>query len=295
MTILGSRLFSTGELALYNGNFFDEITQTTISQTRSNVMAAEFDEVTLGGVVDGVVKREWSNGNLSVGGFFSETTDAPTNFPPVFPTLTLVASNKTPVLGSTGQTIFPALGWTSIVSATADDASIEVRLPFTITFNNTQYNSYFPSSNFYITFGAGFGAFIVSASNPAANKIFFAGADNSWQRVSTLMHPDYHRLRFEGTASTAGSPGTPNMVYELTFFNPNRTSNEIWIELLVGIQARTGAISGIYSSSALLPGGQIIVGNTAVTANTSYVFVGNSTGQSWTVYSGQHVGNLGAY
>ena len=97
----------------------------------------------------------------------------------------LQLGTKAPVLGAAGQSPFPASGWTSIVSATDDDTFTSVSLPFTWTYNNTGYTSFFPNSNFYITFGSGSAQYSsLSASSPALNKIYFAGADNSWQRVS---------------------------------------------------------------------------------------------------------------
>jgi hypothetical protein len=205
---------------------------------------------------------------------------------------TLSVGTKAPVLGAAGQSPFPATNWTSIVSASADDANISVALPFTWTYNNTGYTAFFPGSNFYITFGSGANDYSgLSATVPAVNKIFFAGADNSWQRLSTFTSgTDYKRLRFEGTAATSGTPGSPNMVYELTFFNPTLTGSVPWIELLFGNQSRVGGISGLYSSSAILTGGSFIASNVNVAANQSYVMVGNATGTSWTVYTGYSVG-----
>ena len=212
---------------------------------------------------------------------------------------TLEVGTKAPVLGAGAQSPFPASGWTSLVSATADDANTVVSLPFTWTYNSTGYTNFFPNSNYYVTFGSGSTVFNgLSASNPALNKIFFAGTDNSWQRVSTIASgTDYRRLRWEGTASTSGTPGSPNMVYELTFFNPSLTAGNPWLELLVGVQARgnnnVGVISGLYSSTAKLTGGDLGPSNRGVTANQSYVMVGNSTGTSWTVYTGYNVGGTG--
>jgi hypothetical protein len=82
------------------------------------------------------------------------------------------------------------------------------------------------------------------------------------------------------------------MVYELTFFNPTQSGGSTLIELLVGSQARGTAstISGIYSSTAKLAGGDLGPTNQGVAANQSYVLVGNSTGTTWTVYTAYHVG-----
>jgi len=218
---------------------------------------------------------------------------------PITGVYTLETGTKAPVLGAGAQSPFPASGWTSIISVSGDDANTVVSLPFTWTYNNTGYTNFFPNSNYYVTFGLGSTVFnSLSESNPALNKIFFAGADNSWQRVSTIVSgTDYRRLRWEGRASTSGTPGIPNMVYELTFFNPSLTGGNPWLELLVGVQARgnntVGVISGLYGQAAKLTGGDLGPSNRGVTANQSYVMVGNSTGTSWTVYTGYNVGGTG--
>ena len=219
--------------------------------------------------------------------------------PPAPAVYTIETGTKAPVLGAGAQSPFPASSWTSIISSTGDDANTNVSLPFTWPYNANNYTSFFPNSNYYVTFGSGSSVFsALSASNPALNKIFFAAADNSWQRVSSFTSgTDYKRLRWEGTSSTTGTPGSPNMVYELTFFNPSLTGGNPWLELLVGVQARgnnnVGVISGLYSSSAKLTGGDLGPSNRGVTANQSYVMVGNSTGTSWNVYTGYYVGGTG--
>lgn len=213
---------------------------------------------------------------------------------------TLNTGTKAPVLGIVGQSPFPATGWTSIISASGDDDNRQVTLPFTWTYNSNNYTSFYAASNFYVTFGAGSNVFNgITASNPALDKILFAAADNSWQRVSSnTSGTDYKRLRFEGTSSTSGTPGAPNMVYELTFFNPSLTGGVPWVELLVGIQARgnnnASVLSGLYSASAKLTGGDLgPFPNRGVSANQSYVMVGNASGTSWTVYTGYYVANTG--
>jgi len=239
-------------------------------------------------------------GGITIGGGISFTSDGVVaNVSNVIGYYTITLGTKTPVLGNTGQSPFPANGWTSIISASGDDANTVVSLPFTWKYNNTDYNSFYPNSNYYVTFGSGSTQFnALSASNPAFNKIFFAGADNSWQRVSRISSgTDYLRLRWEGTNATSGTPGSPNMVYELTFFNPVNTNNQPVIELLIGAQARGNAnpsvISGLYSANTKLTGGDLGPSNRGVTANQSYILIGNSTGTSWNVYTGYHLANTG--
>jgi hypothetical protein len=209
---------------------------------------------------------------------------------------TLVQGNKLPTFGATGQSPFPATGWTSLVSVSADDTFTTVNIPFTFVYNNTNYTTYYPNSNTYITFGAGSTLYnSLSATSPANNKIYIAAKDNSWQRVSSTQSTSFHRLRWEGTSTTTGVVGNPNMVYELTLFNPTFTGGVPWIELLVGTQASgtnsVSVISGLYSTSAKLTGGDLgPYPNRGVSPLTSYVMIGNTAGTSWTVYTGYYVG-----
>lgn len=205
----------------------------------------------------------------------------------------LVSGAKLPTLGARGQTTYPASGWTAIASP-GDDASVDVTLPFTWRYNSIGYTIVSPNSNFYITFGTGSTVFSALANNnPGLNKIFFAGADNSWQRVSRISSgTDYLRIRWEGSAATSGVVGNPNMVYELTFFNPANTGNTSVFELLVGVQNRanvTGTISGICSNTAQLTGGSFTPTNRGVAQFQSYVGVGGANGASWTVYTGHYI------
>lgn len=205
----------------------------------------------------------------------------------------LVSGAKLPVFGARGQTTYPASGWTAIASP-GDDASVDVTLPFTWRYNSVGYTIVSPNSNFYITFGTGSTVFSgLANNNPGLNKIFFAGADNSWQRVSRIASgTDYLRIRWEGSAATSGPVGNPNMVYELTFFNPANTGNTSVFELLVGVQNRAnvvGTISGICSNTAQLTGGSFTPTNRGVAQFQSYVGVGDANGATWTVYTGHYV------
>lgn len=217
--------------------------------------------------------------------------------PPPPPGYTITLGTKAPVLGSGGQVTFPAPGWEGLVASSEDDSFRNILFPFTWNFNGTAYSNFYPGSNTYITFGAGSTLYYsLSESSPPHDKIHIAARDNSWQRVSvTTSDTDYIRLRYEGTPGTGGTPGTPGIVYEITFFNPALTGGVPWFELLVGVQNRgtTGAISGIYGPSSLLPGGGLGPVNQGVSPGESYVCVGNTLGTLWTVYTGYHVANTG--
>jgi hypothetical protein len=71
MSYLVHRLTSTGDLILYEGSL-DEISSSNIKISDTATTSAEFDEVSLNGALNGVVKKEYSNGNLSIAGTFNE-------------------------------------------------------------------------------------------------------------------------------------------------------------------------------------------------------------------------------
>jgi hypothetical protein len=189
---------------------------------------------------------------------------------------------RSPLLGVNGATSFPAVGWTSLQNSSADDAFVTVPLPFTFYLANTGYTSTFVGSNSYLTFGSGSGNYSgLSASNPAFPKLMFGAADNSYQRVSYIsFSTNYTRIRYEGTASTGGTVGSPNIVVEITLFNPtNVLSGNNMIEMLVGTHSRTAGVSLIANASSQYAA-------ITLTANNSYVLIGNATGTAWTTYSG---------
>lgn len=193
---------------------------------------------------------------------------------------------RLPLLGVNGATSFPASGWTSLQNSSADDAFVTVPLPFTFYLGGTGYTSTFVGSNSYLTFGSGTNVYSgLSATNPALPKVMFGAADNSYQRVSYIsISTDYTRIRYEGTATTSGTVGSPNIVVELTLFNPLRVlGGNNMIELLLGQHGR--------------PTGSRFIGNASssyasidpLTPNYSYVLIGNALGTAWTTYNGHKV------
>jgi hypothetical protein len=69
MTV-ASRLTSTG--TLFISGEFDEVTGAVIKLTTATYFAAEFDEITLNPLTNGITKRETSTGTLMVAGEFNE-------------------------------------------------------------------------------------------------------------------------------------------------------------------------------------------------------------------------------
>lgn len=212
-----------------------------------------------------------------------------------FVTFNRVSGNAAPTEGSGGGSYPPAstrtTSWVGLQNASADDAFLTINLPFNFWMAGTGYTQCFLGSNSYLTFGGGSTAYsALSASNPAFPKLMFGSADNSYQRVS--MYTDFLsrfvRIRYEGTASTSGTVGSPNIVAEITLINPQNSTvftTTQFIEVRFGVHSRgfsAGGLGMVASASAAYVNYQVL-------ANTSYVFEGNSTGTSWSVFGGQYV------
>ena len=121
-------------------------------------------------------------------------------------------------------------------------------------------------------------------SNPPLPKFFLGAADNSYQRVSYVFSgTNYVRIRYEGTASTSGTVGAPNIVYEVTHFNPSLFGGNNVIEVLVGKHSRvSGGLFGSANTTTYYVSGTIA-------ANQSYVFDGTATGNNHTLYTGYYI------
>ena len=195
----------------------------------------------------------------------------------------IVAGTKAPTFGAGGGA-YPPSGWTGIQNANVDDAFLTINLPFTFYIAGSGYTTTYMGSNSYITFGSGSTVFnSLSASNPPYPKFHFGSGDNSYQRVSRFASgTDYQRIRYEGTAGTGGIVGSPNIVLEITLFNPSVTRGKNVLELLVGNHGRINGTRMVASATTQYA-------TYTLSANQSYVFEGNSNGTSWTIYTGYNV------
>ena len=143
------------------------------------------------------------------------------------------------------------LGSASLTSSTTptvgnnDDGYWTLALPFNITFLGNSYSTIYVGTNHYVTFGSGSTIYSgLGAATPNLPKIMWVCDDNSVQRVyygveGTAPTRTY-RVRLEGTASTGGTVGSPNMVNEFVFYEA--TPNQI--DLQLGTNARKSAGGG---------------------------------------------------
>ena len=124
-----------------------------------------------------------------------------------------------------------------------DDGYWPVSLPWDISFLGTTYNIVYIGTNTYVTFGEGSVVYSsLTASNPPYPKIMMTSADNSCQRfygqtngvVSGTAPNRTFTIRWEGTNAIGGTSGSPNMVYEMKFYETNNTQ----IDIHMGVNAR---------------------------------------------------------
>lgn len=188
---------------------------------------------------------------------------------PVTPTdtgVTGIASNTTQLLGTSSFNALPntgkrittssgvgtvtsisssLLGAASLTSSTLptvgtnDDGYWALTLPFNIQFIGITTNIIYPGTNSYITFGGGSSAYSsLGFANPNLSKIMISSADNSCQRIyygTEGVAPNRtYRIRYEGTNNFLGSLGSPNMVYEATFYENSPSQ----IDIQIGSNAR---------------------------------------------------------
>jgi len=229
-----------------------------------------------------------NNKDLRVYNYFDELTGvSDVTPPPPAATYSIVAGTKLPVYGTGGGTYPPTGSWTGIQNASVDDNFLTINLPFTFYIAGSGYTTTYMGSNTYLTFSAGASEYgnlgALGATRPPVPKFHFGAADNSYQRVSRFAFgSDYQRIRYEGTAATSGAVGSPNIVLEITLFNPSVTGGNNVLELLVGNHSRLTGARMVASATTQYA-------TYTLSQNQSYVFEGNGDGTSWTIYSGYNV------
>jgi hypothetical protein len=141
---------------------------------------------------------------------------------------------------------------TAPTSGNNDDGFWQINLDFPISYLGNAYNAVYVGTNTYLTFTAGSNAYIsLGPSTPNLPKIMWSCEDNSVQRIyygAEGVAPNRtYRIRVEGTASTGGTIGSPNMVCEYVFYEA--TPNQI--DLQTGVNGRKVTSSGSFSTEQL--------------------------------------------
>ncbi|MBY0553602.1 hypothetical protein K2P97_03680 [bacterium] len=221
--------------------------------------------------------------------------------------LTPCKASYCPTPSPTVATLQGIAGMTQIISTSADDANIGVTLPFNFAINSISSRSWFVGSNTFITRDTGSNVCgppcsqpVISGSNPALNKFMLGANDNSYQRVYFISGTNYFRIRYEGTAATSGTPGSPNIVYEFTFYRPDGFGNQYAVVVFGTHNRATGAFgvantaSYYVDNTSTTPGANVAAGpGPGITANTSYLFSSNNGGISWTLQQGWSITGTG--
>lgn len=191
-----------------------------------------------------------------------------------------------PMIESSSDSLLGSSGMIQVVNGSADDSNFQITLPFDFYLAGATYTNWYVVSNTYITAGTPSSNYSgLNAGNPAIPKILLGAADNSYQQAFTQTGANYFRVRYEGTASTGGTVGAPNIVYELTFFKP--TDTEQLIQVTFGTHARNTGAFGIASATTYYQSAP------AITADSSYVLLGNLDGTSWVIHANSKVTGYG--
>lgn len=141
-----------------------------------------------------------------------------------------------------------------------DDGYLEIPLPWMFIYNGSAFGEVFIGTNSYLTLGAGSTVYSgINEQNPPVNKICVSAADNSVQVIySETQGVAPNRtfiIRVQGTASTSGILGSPNMEWEWHFFENNTTTVELHISLnaritTVGVTAPVNTTDTAFSGTS---------------------------------------------
>lgn len=200
----------------------------------------------------------------------------------------VVFSTKTPELGSGGASPWPPSGWATDVNWNSYGYGIGHYLPFYFQFLNYSGNNYIVYCNNGMISNTAYNLCNQTSYSTAYPAKYSIGANMmSCQRMAHKTGPNnsYYKIRFEGTYNnTSGTPGLPNVVVEVTFFNPNITGDNAVMEIVTGTFPGN---TGLYVDD----GGMDVVQwikNAPLESNQSYVIYSNYYGTSPFLYSGSY-------
>lgn len=198
-----------------------------------------------------------------------------------------VSGTAAPVLGATQVTptsTATSNGWSLLFNNTDDEGSTASgSFGFTFTLNNVAYTSCYITSNEYLTFGSDSVVYLsLSASTPSVPKLHIGSDDFSYQRIYTKSAAGLFRIRWEGNSAYDASAGSSNRFLEVTFYEPVSSGKQF-------VEIRTGAVSGSTSGPFMLATASTSLASGTMAANSSWVYEGDSTGTTWTLYANSHV------
>lgn len=303
---LGSRLFPSGVLQV--PTYFDDYTGSTISLGPDWYRAGKLDEIIISPLTGGVAKREYSNGTLAVAQYFDEVqlSNYPSSTTPTFNT----SVNRT----FAGYGLGARLGWSygaEVPSSYDDGYAFFDSITYPIIpyarywyMNGVGYNTYYVSSNGYLTFGSGSGA-IISAPQTSPAGFYLCPGDNYWATNAgtngTANTPNAFAFR-RGVTSNGWQFFSANM-QAYTFGN---TSNDKSWELncffnsdnsVQFVEFTYGPVfgSGGYTGTAGVSNGSLIyTASTTPAANITLSFSSLDKGVTWT-YAGQGSWSVGTF
>lgn len=181
-----------------------------------------------------------------------------------------------PVVSDGNALMASAVGMNLVQNLSVDDSALAVTLPFGFYHAGTSYTNWYVGSNTYLTAGTGASTYSgLGGSTPPYPKFHLGSSDNSYQRVYTKAGTNSFTIRYEGTASTNGAIGSPNIVYEFTFYKPY--SGIQYAQVVFGMHGRVTGPFGVASGAAYY------ANHTPIAVNSSYVFQSNTNGTSWTM------------
>jgi hypothetical protein len=209
---------------------------------------SESDETTQGGTIETDIRQtvDLLNNAVYTIAFTTDLDIADASSPVIAVAMSLtVITESTPAAASVSTITNSLLGAAALTASTTptvgnnDDGFWTLNLPFNISYLGNSYSAVYVGTNHYLTFTAGSTNYIsLGPTNPNLPKIMWSCADNSVQRiyygVEGASPNRTYRIRVEGTASTSGVTGSPNMVNEYVFYEATPAQ----IDLQLGANAR---------------------------------------------------------
>jgi len=231
-----SQIKSDGTLNVFSS--LDEVTQSTISESKTYLRAAEFDEVTISPLTNGLAQRKTNDGRILVANIFNE--------------INIVTRGLTLQLDAEENASYPNSGstWFDISAGTANDVTLYNSPTFT---NSSPRYFTFNGSNQY---GTSSGR-VLGANNYTKQVWFYLNAYNDNNLISGTSG---HFLYF-GTSTNKVYSGHTNfgnfMAYGSTAtFDLNKWYNvALTFDVAVGFKLYVnGTQDSTYSWTTALPG-----------------------------------------